>query len=78
MDGIVSWMRSLGFDEETYPYWIRADGVKMLGDYVMCAANLDLRPRGSLIESSLGMALVCDTGGFAYSNPEQLDIATDW
>lgn len=78
MDGIVSLMRSLGFDEETYPYWIRSDGVKMLGDYVMCAANLELRPRGSVVESSLGLALVCDTGGFAEFNHEQLDIATRW
>lgn len=78
MEGVVSIMRNMGFDEENYPYWIREDGVKMLGDYVMCAAELNLRPRGSLIESSVGMALVCDTGGFAYDNPEQLDIAVNW
>lgn len=78
MDGVVSIMRGYGFSEEEYPYWIREDGVKMLGGYVMVAANLDLRPRGSVVESSLGTALVCDTGGFAYSNPTQLDIAVNW
>ena len=75
MDGVISIMRSCGYD---YEYWVRDDGVKMYGDYVMCAANLDLRPRGSLIQTSLGMGIVCDTGGFAYSNPTQLDIAVTW
>lgn len=75
MSGIVSIMRSMGNTDE---YWIREDGCKMLGDYIMCAANLNVRPRGSLVESSLGMCIVCDTGGFAYSDPYQLDIAVNW
>lgn len=75
MDGVVSIMRGIGNTDE---YWVRDDGVKMLGDYVMVAANLDIRPRGSLIETSLGMGIVCDTGGFAAKNPTQLDIAVNW
>ena len=75
MSGVVDIMRNMGNNDE---YWVRDDGVKMLGDYVMVAANLDEHPRGSLVESSLGTAIVCDTGGFAYSNPQQLDIATAW
>jgi hypothetical protein len=78
MEGVVSVMRNMGFDEENYPYWVRDDGVKMLGNYIMCAADLNLRPRGSVVESSRGLALVCDTGGFAEFNHEQLDIATSW
>ena len=78
MGGVVSIMRNMGFDEEHYPYWVRSDGCKMLGDYIMVAANLDLRPRGSLVECSLGTAIVCDTGGFAYNDMYQLDIAVDW
>lgn len=78
MGGVVSIMRDMGFDEESYPYWVREDGVKMLGDYVMCAADLDIRPRGSLIQSSLGTALVCDTGSFVEIDPERLDIAVNW
>ena len=78
MEGVVRIMRAQGFSEEEYPYWEREDGVKMLGDYVMVAANLSVHPRGSLVESSLGIALVCDTGGFAASNPNQLDIAVNW
>ncbi len=78
MEGVVNIMRNAGFSEEEYPYWVRDDGVKMLGPYVMVAADLSIRPRGSLIESSLGTAIVCDTGGFAASNPTQLDIAVTW
>lgn len=78
MDGVVRIMRDMGFSEQEYPYHVREDGVKMLGDYIMVAANLDLRPRGSLIDTSLGKGIVCDTGGFAAANPTQLDIAVEW
>lgn len=75
MSGVVQIMRGMGNTDE---YWVRSDGCKMLGDYIMCAANLSVHPRGSLVESSLGTCIVCDTGGFAYNNPYQLDIATTW
>jgi len=75
MTWVISYMRQLGY---TGDYWIRDDGCKMLGSYIMCAANLDVFPRGTLVESSLGTCIVCDTGGFAANNPYQLDIATDW
>lgn len=75
MSGVVKIMRSMGSTDE---YWVREDGVKMLGNYIMCAANLSVHPRGSLVESSLGTCIVCDTGSFAQSNPNQLDIAVNW
>lgn len=75
MDGVISIARSLGIQGE---YWVRADGVKMYGDYIMVAAHLGLRPRGSLVETSLGTGIVLDTGGFASSNATQIDIATTW
>lgn len=75
MSGVVSIMRGMGNND---PYWVREDGVKMLGNYVMVAANLSIRPRGSLVETSLGTGIVCDTGGFASGNPTQLDIAVSW
>lgn len=78
MSGVVEIMRSCGYDEVKYPYWVRDDGVKMLGDYVMVAASFDIRPRGTILDSSLGSAIVCDTGGFASYNQTQLDIAVDW
>ena len=78
MSGVVRAMRYAGYSEEEYPYWIREDGVKMLGSYVMVAANYEIRPKGTIIQSSLGYAIVCDTGGFARNNPTQLDIAVSW
>ena len=78
MGGVVNIMRGLGYDEESYPYWEREDGCKMLGDYIMVAANLNVRPYGTILPCSRGMAIVCDTGDFAYGNPEQLDIAVNW
>ena len=78
MSGVVSIMRSMGYSEEDYPYWVREDGCKMLGDYIMLAANFSIRPRGTIVETSLGQGIVCDTGGFASYNTTQLDIATNW
>ena len=75
MSGVITIMNQCGY---SYSYWVRHDGVKMYGDWVMCAANLDVRPRGTLVETSLGMGIVCDTGGFADNNAYQLDIATTW
>ena len=75
MSGVVSIMRSLGNTDE---YWVRDDGAKMLGNYVMVAANLNVHPRGSIVETSLGLGIVCDTGGFASGNSTQLDIAVSW
>ena len=78
MTGVISTMRANGFDSETYPYWIRGDGVKMLGNYVMVAANINTRPKGTILETSLGTGIVCDTGGFAETDATQIDIATNW
>lgn len=78
MTGVISIMRNIGFDSVNYPYWVRSDGCKMLGNYIMVAAALNIHPRGTLVECSLGTAIVCDTGGFAYSNPYQLDVAVTW
>jgi len=75
MSGCINIMESRGFHE---PYWIRSDGVKMYGYYVMCAAGLSIRPKGSIVESSNGLAIVVDTGGFASRKPRQLDIAVSW
>ena len=78
MNKVVKIMREQGFDELNYPYWVREDGVKMLGNFVMVAANLQVHPRGSLVPTSLGVGLVCDTGTFAKKNVLKLDIATSW
>ena len=75
MDGVISIAKSQGIEGE---YWVREDGCKMYGDYIIVAANLDIHPRGSLVETSLGTGIVLDTGGFAASDPNQVDIATEW
>lgn len=75
MSGAIKTMRRMGNNDK---YWVREDGCKMLGDYIMIAANLKVRPRGSLVETSLGTGIVCDTGGFAKRNPKQIDIAVNW
>lgn len=78
MTGVVNGMRRMGFDAANYPYAVREDGAKMLGPYIMVAANLSLRPKGSLVQTSMGIGIVADTGGFAAHNHTQLDIATNW
>ena len=75
MSGCVRNMNRRGY---YYDVWVRDDGVKMFGDYIMCAANLGVHPFGSLVECSLGTCIVVDTGGFAAGNPNQLDIAVTW
>lgn len=75
MGGVIDIMESLGYTGE---YWVREDGVKMFGDFIMVAAELGSRPKGTIIKTSLGWAVVCDTGGFTKWNPTQLDIATAW
>ncbi len=76
MTGVINIMSSYGYSQSDY--WVRDDGCKMLGNYIMVAASLDIRPRGTILECSLGPAIVCDTGHFAYNNPYQLDIAVNW
>lgn len=76
MNGVVSNAQNMGIEGE---YWVREDGCKMYGDYVICAADLNVYPRGSLVESSLGTCIVLDTGGFATNGSGvALDIAVDW
>lgn len=78
MTSVINAMRRAGYTEEEYPYWIRDDGVKMLGDYVIVAANYEIRPKGTILQTSLGNGIVCDTGGFAKNNPTQIDVAVSW
>ena len=60
-------------------YTVREDGAKVDDEgYVIVAANLDRYPRCSVVETSLGLGKVYDTGTFAATNPEQFDLATDW
>ena len=75
MGRVVQTMRNKGYSEEDYPYHVREDGCKMLGDYIIVAARLDLHPRGVVVETSLGQGIVCDTGEFTE---DLYDIAVNW
>lgn len=74
MEGVIKIMRDAGY---YYNYEIRDDGVKTYGGYVMVAADFNKYPRGTLVETSLGKGLVCDTGEFINTDVV-IDIAVDW
>lgn len=60
-------------------YAIRSDGAKIDQDgYVLVAANLAAYPRCTIVDTSLGLGKVYDTGGFAKVHPYGFDLATDW
>lgn len=62
------------------PYWVREDGVKMYGEFVMCAANTYRpdRKKGTILETSLGRAMVVDHCQSAQTTLDQIDIAVTW
>lgn len=60
-------------------YTIRGDGAKIDRDgYILVAANYGNYPRCSVVETSMGLGKVYDTGGFALRHPHGFDLATDW
>jgi len=60
-------------------YTIRADGAKVDRDgYILIAANASRYPYCSVVETSMGLGKVYDTGGFAAVHPDGFDLATDW
>lgn len=75
MSVIMRMMHARGVNDT---YWVRSDGCKMIGNYIMVAADLDLHPRGSIVKTSKGLAMVCDTGSFTKHNRNQIDVAVDW
>jgi 3D (Asp-Asp-Asp) domain-containing protein/cell division protein FtsB len=75
MSVVVQVAQSRGIAGE---YHVRSDGAKMIGDYIMVAADYSIHPYGSLVNTSLGMGIVVDTGGFIAWNPYNVDVATNW
>lgn len=60
-------------------YSVRPDGAKVDAQgYVIIAANYANYPKCSIVETSLGLGKVYDTGGFAERHPYGFDLATDW
>lgn len=67
MSGVIANAQSQGIEGN---YWVRDDGVKMYGDYVIVASQA---PKNTIIETSLGTGLVLD-----YCPSNSVDIATNW
>jgi hypothetical protein len=74
MSKCVSIMNDLGY---SYEYWVRDDGVKMFGEYVMCATDTYVYPKGTILETSLGTAMVVDHC-VAAENSFMIDICVTW
>ena len=60
----------------TNMYNVREDGVKCYGPFVIVAADLNLHPRYTLVNTSLGTGVVLDA--HTATDRETIDIATDW
>ena len=76
MSGVVAKMHQLGFKGE---YSVRSDGAKLFDGKVMIAADLSVYPRGTILYTSLGKSIVCDTGEFVHQyGSSAFDIATNW
>lgn len=58
-------------------YNVREDGVKCYSKFVIVAADLDIHPRYTFVETSLGTGVVLDSLGDAEDR-ETIDIATTW
>ena len=60
-------------------YSVRPDGAKVDAQgYILIAASYANYPKCSIVETSLGLGKVYDTGGFAARHPFGFDLATDW
>ena len=77
MNLVVSNAHNAGIEGD---YWVREDGVKMLGSYVLAACDVSgaVHNRYDIVSTSLGDAICADTGLFAEQNPYQIDIAAAW
>lgn len=59
----------------TNMYNVRSDGAKCYGQFVIVAADLNVHPRYSLVETSLGTGVVLDAH---TTDSGTIDIATSW
>lgn len=67
MSGVIANAHAMGIQGD---YWVRGDGVKMFGGYVIVAAQL---PKGTIVGTSLGTGIVLD-----YCPAGTYDIAVSW
>ena len=72
MNRVVERAQNMGIPAE---YWVRDDGVKMFGQWVILAAD-DSAIRYTFVDTSLGKGIILDT--HTTGDPNLYDIATDW
>lgn len=73
MDRVISRAQENGIVNE---YWERADGCKMYGHYIVVAADWNLHPYGSIIQTSRGEGIVLDT--HTANDRTTVDLAVTW
>lgn len=73
MDRIVQRAQEHGIEGE---YTVRDDGCKMFGPYIIAAADWNIHPYGSVVETSRGWAIILDTGTF--EDRTTIDLAVNW
>ena len=73
MNRCVARAQNMGIPAE---YWVREDGVKMFGHWVIVAAHPS-KIRYTRLETSLGEGIILDFHT-TYNDPELIDIATAW
>ena len=72
MRRVVQRAQNMGIPVE---YWVRDDGVKMFGPWVICAAHPSVT-RYTRLQTSLGEGIVLDT--HTAGDKTLIDIATTW
>lgn len=72
MQNVVQRAQNMGIPCE---YWVRDDGVKMFGPWVICAGHPS-KTRYSMVDTSLGEGIILDT--HEMPDTDLYDIATTW
>lgn len=72
MNRCVQRAQDMGIPAE---YWVRDDGVKMFGEWVIVASHPSVT-RYTIVDTSLGQGIVLDR--HTAGDTELYDIATDW
>lgn len=77
MTGVIRLLDDMGIPHGEY--WVRDDGAKMLGEYIMLATDTNRIPKGTIWETSLGTGMIVDhcSGSESYSGV-WIDVAVNW
>ena len=77
MTGVIRLLDDMGIPHGEY--WIRDDGAKMLGEYIMLATDTNRIPKGTIWETSLGTGMIVDHCSGSESYPGVwIDVAVNW